>query len=182
MQDIESNIKKIIVKFSSLIKYVILKNLHKTDRVDLDDIEQEVQIKIWRFLEKGKKVENLPSYIKRVAYTATVDELRKMRKQIPSENIDHLKNIYSFSKSNNIDEDMKLPEFILEEKELKSSLRELIESLGENRKQVLRLYLTGLTVEEISEFFDWDKTKVRHLLYRGINDIKEKIKNEKKLP
>lgn len=103
MQDIESDIKKIIDKFSSLIKYVILKNLHKTDRVDPDDIEQEVQIKIWRFLKKGKKVENLPSYIKRVAYTATVDELRKMRKQTPSENTDHLKKIYSSSRSNKID-------------------------------------------------------------------------------
>lgn len=182
MQDIESNIKEIIDKFSSLIKYVILKNLHKTDKVDLDDIEQEVKIKIWRFLGKGKKVGNLPSYIKRVAYTTTVDELRKMRKQTPSENIDHLKNIYSFSNSNKIEEDMELPEFILEEKELKSSLSKLIESLGENRKQVLRLYLTGMSVEEISEFFKWDKTKVRHLLYRGINAIKEKIKNEKRLP
>jgi RNA polymerase sigma-70 factor (ECF subfamily) len=60
---------------------------------------------------------------------------------------------------------------------MRESLKELIDSLGENRKQVLRLYLVGMSIEEICEFFDWDKTKVRHLLYRGIDDLKEKMKS-----
>jgi DNA-directed RNA polymerase specialized sigma24 family protein len=37
-----------------------------------------------------------------------------------------------------------------------------------------------MSPDEISEFFNWDKTKVRHLLYRGIDDIKEKMKTFKK--
>lgn len=177
MSKIESNVKDVIDKFSSLIRYVILKNLHKTDDIDLEDIEQEVKIKIWKFLKKGKKVERLPSYIKRVVYTTTVDELRKMRKQAPSRELDKLKNIYSFSKSIIIEAGMNSPERLLEEKELKLSLRKLIDSLNNNRKHVLRFYMNGMSIEEICEIFNWDKTKVRHLLYRGIDDIKEKIKN-----
>jgi RNA polymerase sigma-70 factor (ECF subfamily) len=175
MQDIESHLQHIIDKFSSLIRYVIAANLHKTDDVNLEDVEQEVKIKIWKFLKKGKKVDNLPSYIKRVAYTATIDELRKMRKQNPTSETAGLKNIYSMSRIKDLGNPDNSPEIPLEEWEIRESLKEWINSLGENRKQVLRLYLVGMSVEEICEFFDWDKTKVRHLLYRGIDDLKEKM-------
>ena len=54
-------------------------------------------------------------------------------------------------------------------------LREAIDSLNENRKKVIILYIKGMSIEEISQLFDWDKEKVRHVLYRGIDAIKEKI-------
>jgi len=176
MQDIDSHLKHIIDKFSSLIRHVIAANLYKTDNVNLEDVEQEVKVKIWKFLKKGKKVDNFPSYIKRVAYTATIDELRKMRKQNPTSEAIGLKNIYSMSRINELRNPEDSPEFLLEGRKMRESLKELIDSLGENRKQVLRLYLVGMSIEEICEFFDWDKTKVRHLLYRGIDDLKEKMK------
>ena len=176
MQDIDHHLKDIIDKFSSLIRYVIAANLHKTDSVNLEDVEQEVKIKIWKFLKKGKKVDNLPSYIKRVAYTATIDELRKMRKQNPTSDFSGLNDIYSMSRINELKNSGDTPEFLIEGQEMRESLQELINSQGKNRKQVLRLYLVGMSIEEICEFFDWDKTKVRHLLYRGIDDLKEKMK------
>ncbi len=176
MQDIDSHLKNIIDKFSSLIRHVIAANLHKTDDINLEDVEQEVKVKIWKFLKKGKKVDNFPSYIKRVAYTATIDELRKMRKQNPTSETMGLKSIYSMSRINELRNPKDSPELLLESQEMQESLKNLIDSLGENRKQVLRLYLVGMSIEEICEFFDWDKTKVRHLLYRGIDDLKEKMK------
>lgn len=154
-----------------------MKNLLKKDDVDLFDIEQEVKIKIWNILKKGKKVENFPSYIKKIAYTVTVDELRKMRKQNPTTEPANLKNLYLFSNLYLTRKKSDSPELLLEDMELRSSLATLINSLGEKRKQVLRLYLAGMSVEEICEFFNWDKTKVRHLLYRGIDDLKERIKS-----
>ncbi len=176
MQDIDSHLKHIIDKFSSLIRHVIASNLHKTDNVNLEDVEQEVKVKIWKFLKKGKKVDNFPSYIKRVAYTVTIDELRKMRKQNPTSETISFKNIYSNSRMDELRNTENSPESQLEGQEILESLKKLIDSLGENRKQVLRLYLIGMSIEEICEFFDWDKTKVRHLLYRGIDDMKEKMK------
>ncbi|MFC2165831.1 RNA polymerase sigma factor, partial [Acidobacteriota bacterium] len=114
--------------------------------------------------------------IKRVAYTATIDELRKMRKQNPTSDTIGLKNIYSMSRIKELGNPVDSPEFQMEGREMRESLKGLIDSLGENRKQVLRLYLVGMSIEEICEFFDWDKTRVRHLLYRGIDDLKEKMK------
>lgn len=179
MQDIDSLLKQIIDRYSSLIRHVIASNLHKTDNVNLEDIEQEVKVKIWKFLKKGKKVDNFPSYIKRVAYTATIDELRKMRKQNPISEKIIFKNIYSMDRIKEIRNPEDTPGSLMEEKEIRESLKALIDSLGENRKQVLRLYLVGMSIEEICEFFNWDKTKVRHLLYRGIDDLKEIMKSQR---
>src|SRR4030065_2630522 len=93
MQDLEQRTKAVIERFSLLIKQVIQKNLHRSDVVDLEDIEQEVRLKIWAFLKKGKNVQNLPSYIKKVAYSTTIDELRKMMKQRPSGDAEKRKRI-----------------------------------------------------------------------------------------
>ncbi|MBN1222733.1 MAG: sigma-70 family RNA polymerase sigma factor [Candidatus Aminicenantes bacterium] len=177
MSELDSYLKSLIDRFSSMIRHVIGTNLYKTDDIDIEDIEQEVKFKIWMLLKKGKKVENLPSYIKRVAYTATVDELRKMKKQNPASEIETHNSLYSMSRLKELGNAAESPELLLESKETRGFLEDLIDSLRQSRKQVLRLYLMGMSVEEICEFFDWDKTKVRHLLYRGIEDMREKMKS-----
>jgi DNA-directed RNA polymerase specialized sigma24 family protein len=63
----------------------------------------------------------------------------------------------------------------LEWKEMKTTIRALVEGLGEDRRSVLLLYSAGMSIEEIGELCRWDKVKVRHLLYRGIGDLREKM-------
>ncbi|MEW5901002.1 MAG: RNA polymerase sigma factor [Acidobacteriota bacterium] len=179
MQDREAKIKETIEAFALLIRQVIQKNLHRNDALEVEDIEQEVKLKIWIFLKKGKKIHNLASYIKKVAYSTTVDELRKMRKQSPPRELDELKRVYISAELVSKEDSARKPELFLEDKENRISIRRSLESLSENRKQVLRLYLEGFSIEEIGEYFDWDKTKVRHLLYRGIADLRGKTLDEK---
>jgi DNA-directed RNA polymerase specialized sigma24 family protein len=69
----------------------------------------------------------------------------------------------------------KSPQDGLEWEEMRMTIRALIDGLGEDRKNVLLLYAAGMSIEEICEFCRWDKIKVRHLLYRGISDLRQKI-------
>jgi len=174
MQDLEQSTRAIIESFSLLIKHVIQKNLHRNDDVDLEDIEQEVRLRIWTFLKKGKNVQNLPSYIKKVAYSTTIDELRKMMKQRPSGEPETLRRIFAGAALlSGPDKDFS-PEAGVEDGEVRETILALVDSLSENRKKVLRLYLSGLSIDEISTSLHWEKPKVRHLFYRGIDDLKEK--------
>ena len=177
MQQKETEIIETINKFSALIRYIIQKNLYESDDIDPEDVEQEVKIKIWKYLLKGKKIKKLSSYISKVAFTITIDELRKMRKQTTLKYTDGLKNLHLIY--NEIYGKVKnSPEFLLEEKESKSFIENAIHSLSNNRRQVLRLYANGMTIEEICELFHWDKVKVRHLLYRGIDDLKKRVQEK----
>jgi len=179
MQDLESQISEVIENFSFLIRRIVANHVFQKDGIDLEDIEQEVKIKIWTFLKKGKKVDKLPSYIKKVALTTTIDELRKMLKQSPSRELPDLKKLYSYGCLEDGGKEAWSPEHLLRNKEMGLLIQEAVESLGENRKRVLRLYLRGMSVEDISNSLSWDKTKVRHLLYRGIDDLRQKIGPDK---
>jgi RNA polymerase sigma factor (sigma-70 family) len=173
MKDLEQDTKAVIDRFSVLIRQVIQKNLHRRDGIDLEDVEQEVRIKIWTFLKKGKRIDNLPSYIKRVAYSKTIDELRKAMKQRPPSEAENLKRIFSGAGQITALPRESFPEGRLDESESREAIREMVDALSENRRKVLRLFLKGQTIEEISASLKWEKTKVRHLFYRGIDDLRE---------
>lgn len=176
MQDLDRRTREVIERFSLLIKQVIQKNLHRSDVVDLEDIEQEVRLKIWAFLKKGKNVQNLPSYIKKVAYSTTIDELRKMMKQRPSGEPESLRRIFAGAALLSGPVKDFAPEAGVEDSEARETILALVDSLSENRKKVLRLYMAGLSIDEISMSLNWEKPKVRHLFYRGIDDLKEKTR------
>jgi len=174
MPNLEQSTGAVIEKFARLVRQVIQNNLHRSDDIDLEDIEQEVRLKIWTFLKKGKEVENLPSYIKRVAYSTTIDELRKMNKQRPPGQPESLRRVFDGAALMSGPAGESSPEAGLEAEETKETIFALVNSLSENRKRVLKLYLAGLSIEDISSSLKLDKPNVRHLLYRGIDDLKEK--------
>jgi len=68
------------------------------------------------------------------------------------------------------------PGAICESRAMRALMRRAVGELSENRRRVLQLYLEGMSVDEICDRVRWDKTKVRHLLYRGIDEIRSKIK------
>lgn len=175
MRDTEQKIKFIVDQFSLLIRQVIQNNVHSSDGIDIEDIEQEVRIKIWSFLRKGKKIKNLPSYLRRVAYSTTIDELRKMIKQSASGKPENLKRVYFGTRSassRHFSESS--PEVGLEISEAKEMIHKMINSLNDKRKRVLELYLEGLSIDEICTSLNLDRDQVRHFYYRGIDELKEK--------
>jgi RNA polymerase sigma factor (sigma-70 family) len=173
MQDLEESTSAVVEKFSGLIRQVIQRNLHRSDGIDFQDIEQEVRVRIWAFLKKGKKVDHLPSYIKKVAYTKTIDELRKVMKQRPSGEPESLRQVFSGACQVAVPPRDFSPEGRLDDLEAGDAVRAMVDGLSRNRKKVLDLFLTGLTIEEISASLRWDRSKVRHLFYRGVDDLRE---------
>jgi RNA polymerase sigma factor (sigma-70 family) len=182
MQELEERAKTVVERFALLIRQVIQKNLHRNDGIDPEDIEQEVRLRIWVFLKKGKKIENLPSYIKKVAYSTTIDELRKAMKQRPSKQPEEMRRIFSGASSVCRPAEDFSPEGRFEGGEARDVVWAMVNTLSDNRKRVLKLFLSGLSLEEIGVSLKWEKTKVRHLYYRGIDDLKQRIRSQAERP
>lgn len=178
MDNQEQNIIETINRLSSSVRFIIFKNLKKTDNIDPEDIEQEIKIKIWKSLLKGKKIKKLSSYICRIAYTVTIDELRKMRKHNCLIEAEKIRNFQAFYEQFQISS-VSSPESVYQQKELEAFMLKAINSLSDNRRQVLQLYAKGLPVKKICDFLGWNKDKVRHLLYRGIDDLKKNMERKK---
>jgi len=168
------DIERVINDFSSLIRSAIRKTSPSVDQSQMDDIEQEVKIKIWKeILKSEKKILNLGSYIWKVTYTTTCRIMKTLsteRKMRWSQDDGFL----------NIDEKIATerassPNHHLENKELMEIVRESVDSLIESRRAVLKLFLIGMDQPEITEYFGWSEAKVRNLLSRGLEDLRNAL-------
>jgi len=167
-----SEFKEQIEDISDSIKLTIWKFFPEINNLDKEDIEQEVKIKVWKLISSGKKLSHFPSYIRRVVYTTTMDLMRKRGRKI--DKINYEQKSLSQLKSSVTDS----PDFIIEKKELRSIIEEVINSLPEEQRIIFKLYLTGMNMNEMAEFLNWTQKKVEHLLYRGLDDLKKKFEKE----
>lgn len=160
--------REIIDRFSSFIHAHIQKFNPQKSGIDPDDLAQQVKIKLWKILEDENKIKNYSSYIKKVVDSTVIDQLRKSRRQegiIIHEKQKRISEQNSFYCSN-----------ITYNKNIKQIIDEAMNSLLVSRQKVVHLYLLNMTLEEISIFLNWSKDKTRNLLYRGLADLKKKLK------
>ena len=162
-------LEHILEKFTKSIKANILKYRLEKIGVDLDDVLQEVQIKIWKRLANEKKVLHYSSYINRIVNSTLIDFIRKSKRQE--------KLIYQEKEKRRLEKESK-HEDAYENLALREIISEAADTLIESRRKVVKLFLLDIPIEEISVVLGWSKDKTRNLLYRGLSDMKGKLKEK----
>jgi len=165
----EDELRSILDEFAGLIKIHIIKFNPQKFGLDPDDITQEIRIKIWRLLHNEKNIKNPSSYIKKIVNSSVIDLLRKWKRD---------EKIMLVEKKKVSESRKDYPVSIPLEEHLKDSVAEAVDSLIDSRRKVVRLHLMDMTIEEISAYFNWSTDKTRNLLYRGLADLKKRLKNK----
>ena len=160
----------IINRFSRFFKANIQKFNVQKNGIDPDDILQEVKIKIWKILEDEKKIKNYASYIRKIVDSSVIDQLRKFKREKGV--FIHEKHKWISEQKSNYLTDISLD---INAKEI---INQAIDSLIESRRKVVKLFLLNMTIEEIAIFLKWSKDKTRNLLYRGLSDLKKKLREK----
>ena len=162
--------KKFLDEMAISVKNIIYSAFPSTTPEEREDIEQTVKLKIWRKISRGKKIENLRSFLWKIVYTTTLDILDERMQTIPPEEIqERADSLIRFQ------DRPESPELLVESKETKAALIESVKALPARRRTVVQLWLSEMTLEEISAYLGWSGNQVRHLLYRGIQDLKDKV-------
>jgi DNA-directed RNA polymerase specialized sigma24 family protein len=65
------------------------------------------------------------------------------------------------------------PEALAERGQMRARIRAAVDGLPERRRAVLRLHLTGAGIEQMAGRLGWSSNRVRHLLYRGLGDVRK---------
>ena len=143
---------------------------HGLSQEDVDEVFQEVRIRLWRALETGEKIEAAPaSYVYRTAVSAALDLIRRRRaKREERVNMDRPSGEAVLGSTPG-------PDSALEGSEIAAQIGRAVESLSESRRPVVRMYLAGYSREEIAQLFGWTEAKTRNLIYRGLADLREKL-------
>ena len=164
--------KDFLEKMSNSIELIIWKNFPQLSSQEKEDIAQEVKLKIWRMASRGKKIKNLRSYLWKVVYTTTIDIIDERMNVLPFDSVKETHNANPISQL-----DIHSAESFMEKKEWESMFEKALNTLAQNRRIVIKLYLTGMNVKEIADFLGWSESKVNHLYYRGLKDLKKQFKD-----
>ncbi|MDP2930853.1 MAG: RNA polymerase sigma factor [bacterium] len=167
----EKELEKIFERFSNFIKSNIYKYDPNKYGLEIDDILQDVKIKIWKIIHNEKKIKNLSSYIKKVVESSVIDQFRRYKRE---------EGVYLYEKNKQIADQNKpyTTESVYEEMDIKDLIGKAVEGLIETRRKAVKLYLLNLSIDEIALYFNWSKHKTRNLLYRGLSDLKKLLKEK----
>jgi RNA polymerase sigma-70 factor (ECF subfamily) len=138
----------------------------------MDDIEHEVKISVWKEIQKSEKeIRNLGSYIWRVTYTTTSKIMKRLSEQRwePIDSRDEKQGKTGQFETGGAAQ----PDYQFQNEELFQIVRESVNLLIESRRQVVKLYLSGMNANEIAEFLGWTDGKTRNLLSRGLADLRK---------
>jgi RNA polymerase sigma factor (sigma-70 family) len=164
-------LKQILARFSGFIRAIILGFHPDRYGVDVEDVLQDVEIKLWKLLHNEKKIDNYSSYIKKIVETSVIDQFRKFKRE---EGI-YLHEIGRQVRESAMGGPYEAPYIELD---LKDLVGKAVGGLIESRRKVVQLYLLNMSIEEISLYFHWSRDKTRNLLYRGLHDLKRILKEK----
>jgi RNA polymerase sigma factor (sigma-70 family) len=134
---------------------------------DIDTLMQDVRIRLWRSRGESEEIAALPtSYVYRTAMAAAVDLVRTRRRgDGRSVSLDSIETLAARGET----------DAALLASDLGAAVARALEDLVEARRIVVRLHLSGYERAEIVELLGWSNAKVRNLLYRGLQDLRERL-------
>jgi RNA polymerase sigma factor (sigma-70 family) len=158
----------VLARFAARVKYIGVQ--HGLQGSDVDDLVQEVRLRLWKALESGEKILSAPaSYIHRTAVSGALDVLRRRRarRETPVR-LSRPSGLAIMGESPSADRR-------LEQVELQERVGQAVELLIPARRSVVKMYLAGYGREEIADLLGWSEPKTRNLLYRGLADLRETL-------
>jgi RNA polymerase sigma-70 factor (ECF subfamily) len=161
-------LESVITRFAERVKRIGAH--HGLVGSDVDDLVQEVRVRLWRALQSGERILAAPaSYVHRTAVSAALDHLRRRRarRETPVP-VGRPSGEASLGESPGADQ-------ALGQGELEQQIARAVDELAESRRAVVRMYLAGYGREEIAALLGWSEPKTRNLLYRGLADLRDRL-------
>lgn len=160
---ISTALEQVLARYTRLVKQAARQR--DLSEADIDEVLQDVRIRLWRALSTGKKIAEAPaSYVYRTAVSAALDLIRR-RKARREEELDRSTHRLSSGPTERPDREVEGVEVVEE-------LDRAITRLGDSRRLVVLLHLAGYHRHEIADLLGWTEAKTRNLLYRGLSDLR----------
>ena len=156
----------LVAKHQRLVAHIVGRIVQR--REDVEDISQDVFMKVYRKLKLFRGDSKLSTWIAKIAYNTSISHVRKP-----------FKNEYSYDESPALianEKDEELNQKKIEKEEAKKYLLELIEELPVHYRTVLTLYhLEEFSYKEIEEITEMPEGTIKSYLSRARKLLKEKL-------
>ncbi len=137
--------------------------------LDVEEVIQEVRIRLWRVLSSEKVVEHLASYLRKTVVSVVIDSLRR-RQARREDTLDELTEVP-------VDIPRAVsPEQLVDSQQRLDAARKAIAELPARRRLPAQLLLQGFNPQEIGEMLGLSDATARNLAYRGVEEIREALR------
>lgn len=130
----------------------------------VDDIAQVAWLRLAAAQKRSERNRDPgPTLIARVAYCATVDEMRRRerRREVPMDPV-----------TERVEGGTGDPVRGLRSREIGCGIRDCLTALAQNRCLAVTLYLQGHTAPETGRILGWSLRKTENLIFRGMADLR----------
>lgn len=175
---LEAQLGQILAEHGPWLRRVIDSHCPRALGIDPQDIEQEVSIRLWRALERETNIASLPSYLRRVIKTATIDAVRRAKARGDDQKVALAEpgDPQETGPSMLPEDPRPDPEERTRQAQLFQHVEELLAELPAARRRAVALYLRGFSNREVANLAEWSEAKARNLIYRGLAMLRQKMK------
>ena len=142
---------------------------HGLDPAAVDEVFQEVRIRVWTAIGSSERIAGLPaSYVYQSAASAALDLVRRRqaRRHDRTEPLEHAVDRGDVALQSSEQH---------EARELGDLIEAALADLAASRRGVVRMYLDGYGSGEIADLLGWTEAKARNLVYRGLADLRDAL-------
>jgi RNA polymerase sigma-70 factor, ECF subfamily len=174
----ESRFNAIVAEYGRFLRQTIQRVCPRDLGLQFDEIEQEACLRVWKALESEREIRDLTSYVYRIAVSATLDAVRRVKRKREEQLVFEAEaDSPSAQMAHELTVDpARAPDLEAARKQLVQRVNEALARLSNNRRQAVGLHLEGLTTQEIATLLNWTEPKARNLVYRGLSEVRQFLK------
>ena len=174
---IETRFNDLLKEYGRFLRQTIIRVCPKDLGLQYDEIEQDARLRLWRTLASEREINDPASYLYRVAATATLDAVRRVKRKREEQIVTTTEpEDETLAPQLLVTDPMHAPDRAAERRQLVGKVREAMARLPDNRRTAVGLHLEGLTTQEIANLLGWSEPKARNLVYRGLSDVRQYLK------
>ena len=129
-----------------------------------DDLVQNAWIRVLEVQRRSEGDRPLSSsYLYKVAYSALIDEIRRLRRR-GEVALEDAPREPEAQRGN--------PEQETEMRVIGQGIEDCLQGVSQDRRLAVTLYLLGHTVAEAARILDWSPKRTENLVYRGLADLR----------
>lgn len=167
----DRRLREWLAQYGQALRQALRRAAERLPLADLDDLEQEVHIRLWRALSSEREMHQPASWIKQTVLSVTIDAIRRANSrgdQLPRAEL-------SVLDEGGVDTEDESPARWSASRQDVERIEQALGSFEADTRRVVRLYLAGYSTTESAALLDWTEAKVRNLLYRTLAELRASL-------
>jgi len=164
----EAEFQNLIKRWSAYVRQTLISIDGRRNEADLEEIEQEIRLRLWQTLSRERTWDKPASFIRSVVLSVAIDAAR--RRQARGGSAEHvgLDHLDPWSTGAAIDTGG-----AIEDRTQLLAVLEALQRSDPEKAEALGLHLQGFTTLEIGNLLGWTEAKARNIVYRSLDALRQ---------